>query len=207
MRVLLAIVFAAMTPAMKHTTADTATAQASLVKVSDLGMGWTGKASAQRGVVLSCSGHSVSGAGIVETGAASSPTFSHVPGTFVSQNTSVYASTSQANAYWRRAVTPALVTCAAQTLEALRSRGITVSITSRGKLAVSTPLAHAAAYRVVATVGKNKLTYYLDAIVLGSGRAITSLAIITIEAPTSMKVENALTGLVVSRLHGPGAAA
>lgn len=207
MRVLLAIVFAAVTPAMKHTTADMTTAKASLVKVADFGKGWTGQASPQTGVMLSCSGHSVSGAGIVETGAASSPNISsNVPGTFVSQNTSVYATSAEATTYWQRAVTPGLVTCVAQTLEALRSRGINVTITSQGKLRLSTALAHAAAYRVVATVGKNKLTYYLDVIVLGEGRAITSLTITSIQAPTSAKVENALASIITSRLNGPGAA-
>lgn len=208
MRILLAIVFAATTPAMKHTAADTTTAKASLIKIADFGTGWSGKASPQTGVQLSCSGHSVNGAGIVETGAAASPSFSsNVPGTFVSQNTSVYATSAEANTYWQRAVTPGLVTCAAQTLEALRSRGITVTITSQGKRPLSTTLAHTAAYRVVATVGKNKLTYYLDVVVLGKGKAVTSLTMISIETPTSAKVESALASLIASRLSGgPGAA-
>ena len=49
MRVLLAIVFAAVAPAIKHTAADTTLAQASLVKVADFGKGWSGKASRQQG--------------------------------------------------------------------------------------------------------------------------------------------------------------
>jgi hypothetical protein len=93
MRILLAIVFAAVTPAMKHTTADTATARASLVKVADFGKGWTGKPSTQRGIGLGCAGFNPSGQGIVETGAAASPTISYgTIGPFVTQRTSVYAS-------------------------------------------------------------------------------------------------------------------
>jgi hypothetical protein len=211
MRVMLAIVFAAGAaagPAMRHTSADTRTAQASLLKSSDFTKSWSGTASPQRGVALSCSGHSVKGAGIVETGAAASPNFSDgATGPFVNQNTSVYATSAEANAYWQRAVTPGLVTCVAQTLEALRSRGITVTITSQGKRPFSTTLAHTAAYRVVATVGKNKLTYYLDVIVLGEGKAVTSLTIVSIQTPTSAKVETALASLIASRLNGgPGAA-
>jgi hypothetical protein len=210
MRVLLAALVAAGAtagPVMRHNSSDTRTAQASLLKSSDFANGWSGTASAQRGVLLSCPGHSVSGAGIVETGAASSPSFSYKStGPFAAQNTSVYATTGQANTYWRRAVTPRLVTCAAQTLEALRSRGIKVTITSQGKLPLSSRLAHAAAYRVVATVGKNKLTYYLDVILLGEGRAITSLTITSIQTPTSAKVENGLAKLIASRMSGPGAA-
>ena len=211
MRVLLAALLAAGAtagPMMRHTSADTRAAQVSLLKSSDFTKTWSGTASPQNGVALSCSGHSVNGAGIVETGAAASLNFSDgQTGPFVTQNTSVYATSAQANAYWQRAVTPALVTCAAQTLEALRSRGITVAITSQGKRPLSTSLTHTAAYRVVATVGKNKLTYYLDVVVLGNGKAVTSLTIISIETPTSAKVESALASLIASRLSGgPGAA-
>jgi hypothetical protein len=204
---LLAALLAAAAPAMKHTTAGTNAARASLLKVADFGSGWTGKASPQTGLVLSCSGHSVSGAGIVETGAAAAPTISSkVPGTFVSQSTSVYATAAEANTYWRRGVTPGLVTCAAQTLEALRSRGIKVTITSQGSRLLTSALAHKAAYRVVATVGPNKLTYYLDVVVLGSGKTITALTITSIETPTSAKAENALAAIIASRLEGPSAA-
>jgi hypothetical protein len=195
-------------PAMRHTSAGTRTAQASLLKSSDFTKGWSGTASPQNGVALSCSGHSVNGAGVVETGAAASPNFSDgSKGPFVNQSTSVYATSAEANTYWQRAVTPGLVTCVAQTLEALRSRGITVTITSQGKRPLSTSLVHTAAYRVVATVGKNKLVYYLDVVVLGEGKAVTSLTIVSIETPTSAKVESALASLVASRLSGgPGAA-
>src|SRR5205085_1242938 len=108
--------------------------------------------------------------------AASSPTFSATPaGPFVQQNTSVYASTSQANSWWQRAVTPSLVSCAVRTFDALRAKGVEVTISSRGKLPFSTALQHTAAYRVVATANGKKL--YFDVIVLGSGRAITDLTI------------------------------
>ena len=211
MRVLLAALLAsgaAAGPAMKHTSADTRTAQASLLKSSDFAKTWSGTTSPQNGVALSCSGHSVNGAGIVETGAAASPNFSDgTTGPFVNQNTSVYATSAEANTYWHRAVTPGLVTCVAQTLEALRSRGITVTITSQGKHPLSTSLAHTTAYRVVASVGKNKLKYYLDVVVLGEGRAVTSLTIVSIQMPFSAKVESALAILVAARLSGgPGAA-
>jgi hypothetical protein len=207
MRVLLAIVFAAVTPAMKNTTVDTATARASLVKVTDFGKGWAGKASPQQGVGLSCTGFNPSGQGIVETGAAASENIAFgTTGPFVSQNTSVYGSTTQADTYWQRAVTPRLVTCVSAVLRGLSTRGISVAITAQGKLPFSTTLPHTAAYRAVATVGKNKLTYYTDVIVLGKGRAITALTIISIEVPPPAKIEKALATIIVSRLTGPGAA-
>jgi hypothetical protein len=208
MRILLAIVFAAATPAMKHTTADTTMAQHSLVKVADFGKGWTGKASPQQGLALGCTGFNPSAKGIVETGAASSATISYgTTGPFITQSTSVYATTSQANTYWRRAVTPPLINCVSGVLRGLSTRGIKVTITSQGKLPFSTTLAHTAAYRAVATVGKNKLTYYTDVIVLGNGRAITALTINSIEAPPPASFEKGLATIIASRLSGgPGAA-
>ena len=211
MRVLLSVLLAAGTaagPAMRHTSAGTKAAQASLLKSSDFTKGWSGTASPQTGVHLSCSGHSVNGAGVVETGAAASPNFSYgSTGPFVSENTSVYATSAEANTYWQRAVTPQLVTCVSGVLRALAARGISVTITSQGKLPMTTSLSHTAAYRAIGTVGKNKLTYYVDVIVLGEGKALTSLAIISIQNPTSAKVEKALATLVASRLSvGPGVA-
>jgi len=207
MRVLLAIVFAAVTPALKHTTADTALAQTTLVKVADFGKGWTGKASRQQGVGLGCAGFNPSGKGIVETGAASSATISYgSTGPFITQSTSVYRTPAQANTYWQRAVTPRLITCVSGVLKGLSKRGITVTITSQGKLPFSGTLEHTTAYRAVATVGKNKLTYYIDVILLGQGREITALTINSIEAPVPAKFENALAAIIAKRMGGPNSA-
>jgi hypothetical protein len=210
MRVLLSALLAGVAtagPVMKHTDAGTRAAQTSLLKSSDFGKGWKGTASPQIGVRLSCNGHSVSGAGIVEAGAAASPTFSYgSTGPFVSQTTSVYATSAEANTYWKRGVTPQLAACAADVLRALTARGIAVTITSQGKLPITTSLQHTAAYRAVGKVGKNKLTYYVDVIVLGKGKALTALAIISIQNPTKATVEKALANLIASRLNGPGAA-
>ncbi len=208
MRILLAIVFAAAAPAMKHTTADTTTAKASLVKIADFGKGWTGKASPQQGLALGCTGFQPSGKGIVETGAATSAAISFgTVGPFVLQKTSVYATTAEANTYWQRAVTARLVTCVSGVLRGLSARGIKVTITAQGKLPFSTTLEHTAAYRAVATVGKNKLTYYIDVIILGKGRTITALTINRIEAAPPSSFEKGLATIVASRLNGgPGAA-
>ena len=206
MRVLLAIVLAAGTPAVHHTSAGTKAAQVSLLVIKDLGKGWTpAPPPRQQGVALTCTGHSPSAKGIVETGAASSPAFSATQsGPFVQQNTSVYASTAQANTWWRRTVTPSFVTCAEGTFAALRSRGVKVALVSRGKLAISTPLAHTAGYRVVATANGRKL--YFDVIILGTGRTITAVTISSFLQPVPARYEQALATLVVSKLKGTGAA-
>ena len=81
----------------------------------------------QNGVPLTCQVMQPNGKGIVETGAASSPSFSSTTaGPFVQQNSSVFATAGQANTWWRRAVTPSLLTCAAQTIDALAAKGVKV---------------------------------------------------------------------------------
>jgi hypothetical protein len=205
-RVLLAILLAAGTPAAHHTSAGTKAAQAALLRLADFGKGWTSAAAtSQQGVRFSCRGHAPNAKGIVETGAASSPAFSAAAtGPFVQQNVSVYATPAQANAWWGRAVTPSLATCVAETFAALAARGIKVSVLSKGTLALSTGLRRTAAYRVVASASGRKI--YFDVIVLGAGRTITDLIVSSFLQPLPGKVERALATLVVAKLAGKGAA-
>jgi hypothetical protein len=199
-RVLLAIVLATGTPAVQHTSAGTRAAQASLLKLADLGKGWSAAAvTRQQGVPLTCTGHDPSAKGIVETGAASSPAFSVAQtGPFVQQNTSVFATTDEAGTWWRRAVTPTLVRCAAGTFQALRARGVKVSVVSQGTLPMSTALPHTAAFRVVAKANGKKL--YFDLIVLGTGRTITGVTVSSFVQPVPARYERALAVLVARKL-------
>src|SRR5262245_40121279 len=110
-RVLLAIVLAAATPAVHHTSAGTKAARASLLTPADLGKGWTAAAAPrQQGVPLTCTGHDPNAKGIVETGAASSPAFSATQaGPFVQQNKRVFENDAVAGEWWGRAGNPTLV--------------------------------------------------------------------------------------------------
>jgi hypothetical protein len=203
-RVLLAIVLAAGAPAVHHTTAGTHTAKAALLTAADLGKGWAATASTQEGVHLSCTGHNPSAKGIVEAGVASSPAFAaSQAGPFVQQNVSVFASKSQADAWWRRAVTPSLVACFSGTIDALAARGVKISAVSRAKLPFPATLPHTAAYRVAATANGKKL--YFDVVLLGSGRTITNLTVSSFLQPVPAKYERALAALIVRKLGGPAA--
>ena len=206
LRVLLAIVLAAGTPAVHHTSADTKAAGASLLVLKDLGKGWTAvPAVKQEGAALTCAGHSPSAKGIVETGAASSPAFSATQaGPFVQQNTSVYRSAAEANTWWRRTVTPSFVTCAEGTFAALRARGVKVSLVSRGTLSIATALPHTAGYRVVATANGRKL--YFDLILLGSGRTITAVTISSFLQSVPARYEQALATVIARKIGGSGTA-
>jgi hypothetical protein len=203
--VLLATLLAAAAPSVVHVAADMKVARASLLTAAALGKGWTGKPAPQTGVMLACRGHSPSGAGIVETGAAASQSLSFgSTGPFLSQQTSVYRSATQANAYWRRAVTPELAVCVAQNVEALRAKGVKVTILSRRRLTLPSTVAHSTAFRVTARA--NKLTLYFDVLLLGNGRAITSIALSSFQQAPTAAVEQGLARIAARKLGGPGAA-
>src|SRR5262245_32794649 len=208
MRVLLAILLATAAPAMKHNAADTKKAQASVLALKDLGKGWTGQTSPQSGVTFSCPGYRPSGAGVVETGGASSPTFSYSQtGPFVLQKASVYATSGQADTYWRRAVTPKLLTCAVQTLEAVSARGVKVTITKKTTYPLKTGISHTLAFRVAGTLetNGNKVTNYLDVIVLGSGRTITAITISSFRSAPPPAFELILAHEVAQKIGAPTA--
>jgi hypothetical protein len=196
-------------PAVRETAAGTAAARASLLTRGDLGTGWTASATRPSGLLVSCSGHRPSGAGIVETGDASSPTFAAGKvGPFIVQVTSVYASDAQASAYWRRAVTAGLVGCARQSLQTITARGIRVKVLSQGDLPVANVAPMTAAYRVVATLSspaERALKTYVDWILVGRGRELTEIMISSFQLPPA-DFENALAVIANARMgggHGP----
>jgi len=208
MRVLLAILLAAGSPAVEHNAADTAKALGSVLAAKDLGKGWTGQPSPQSGVTFSCGGYRPSGAGIVETGGASSPTFSYSQtGPFLLQKASVYATNSQAERYWRRAVTPKLLTCAVKTLQAVSARGVKVTITTKSTYPLKTGVSHTLAFRVAGTLESNgnKVTNYLDVIVLGSGRTITAITISSFRSPPPKAFELIVAHAVAQKIGAPTA--
>ena len=196
-------------PALRHTAAGAAAARASLLTRHDLGAGWTATATRPSGLLVSCSGHRPSGAGIVETGDASSPTFAAGKvGPFIVQVTSVYASEAQTSAYWKRAVTAGLVACARQSLQTITARGIGVRVLSQGALPLAKVAPMTAAYRVVATLSSSAekaLNTYVDWILVGRGKELTEIMISSFEPPPA-DFEHALALIANARMgggHGP----
>ncbi len=123
----------ATAPVAKHTASGNTAAKSSLLTVAILGKGWKSSGANTSGLVLTCPGYQPSGKGIVETGVASTGSLStSTIGPFVSQATSLYATTGQAAKYWARAVKPGLIKCIAQTVEAIGAQGVKVSITKQG---------------------------------------------------------------------------
>ena len=200
---------AAAAPSAKHTAGGTTAAKASLLTRSDLGSAWTAGATGTPGLHLSCTAWSPSGKGIVETGAAGSPSFADTQvGPFVSQTTSVYASPKQASAYWARAVQPGLVACVVQTVAAVEAQGIHVKVLSKGSLPVSKVSNLTAGYRVVANLtspGKSPRKLYFDVVLVGRGSTLSEITMTSFVAPVPAKVESALAQLVASRIGAPTA--
>jgi hypothetical protein len=200
---------AAAAPSARHTAGGTNAAKASLLTRTDLGKSWTAGATGTPGLRLACKGWSPSGKGIVETGAAGSPSFaSSQAGPFVSQTTSVYASPKQASTYWQRAVQPGLVSCVVQTVTAIEAQGIRVKVLSKGSLPVSKASNLTAGYRVVANLtsaGKTARKLYFDVVLVGRGSTLSEISMTSFESPVPAQVENALAKLVASRIGTPTA--
>ena len=213
-RPLLAVVSAALViagsaaaagPAIRHTTAGTAAARASLITKSDLGSGWTATPTPSTGIQVICTGHVPSGTGIVETGAASSPSFAGGKlGPFIVQETSVYATQGEAGTWWKRAVTAGLVSCARQSLDTIRSKGIKVKLISQGPLTVQQVGPMTAGYRVVAALTSKTqkgLKTYVDWILVGSGKSLTEIMISSFQQVPA-KYEYALALIAYHNMGG-----
>jgi hypothetical protein len=199
-------VAAAAGPALEHTAAGTAAAKASLLTRTDLGTGWTATTTKGAGIEVSCSGHVPNGKGIVETGAAASPSFAGgSTGPFIVQETSVYKTTGQASTYWKRAVDPGLVACTRQALESISSHGIKIKILSQGPLQVQRVAPLTAGYRVVAMLSsktEKSLKTYMDWIFVGKGSSLTQIEISDFTQPVPAKYEYALAVIAYSRMGG-----
>jgi hypothetical protein len=197
-------VAAAAGPAVEHTAAGTAAAKASLITKKDLGSGWRSSATKGAGIEVSCTGHVPSGKGIVETGAAASPSFAGgQAGPFIVQETSVYGTSAQASAYWKRAVNAGVVNCTRQALETITSQGIKVKIDSQGPIKVQRVGSLTAGYRVVATLTsktQKRLKTYMDWIFVGKGNALTQIEISDFTQAVPPKYEYALAVIAYSRM-------
>ena len=187
-----------------HAAGNTA-AKASLLTLANLGKGWTESTPGTAGLVLSCPGWAPSGKGIVETGIAQTGSLSAGSvGPFLSQSTSVYASSKEAAAYWARAVKPGLLKCVAQTVEAIGAQGLKVAITHEGSLPLGKVADLTAGYRVVATLTSAtrsyKRTLYFDVLLVGHGATLSEITLSSFVSAVPSKVETALATVVARKL-------
>jgi hypothetical protein len=201
----LAATAAAAGPRVKHTSAGEKLASASLLKLVDLGQGWTAAPSTTSdGVHLGCTGFQPRQNDLVEVGAADSPTFSGGRvGPFVVQKSTVFATAAQATRLWKRAVKSRLADCVARDLQSsLASQGVNVDVASKRMLPFAKVAPRRAYYRVIATLVSNqqRLRLYFDVLVLSYGRTVTTIAISQFQSAPTAKAEEALARLVARRL-------
>jgi hypothetical protein len=198
-------------PRAEHTSAGTKTAQSSLLRVGDFGSGWTAAAStgSPRSLNFSCTGFGPKQNDVVEIGTAHSPQFKASQiGPFVVQRTSVYENAAAVRTLWQRFAKPKLIDCVAQSLEALRSQGVGVSITASNRIDLGTIGDRTIGYRLVATLTtQQRLKTYYDMIWIGGGRAITQLTVSQFQKPPPLKWEIALAKAAARRLGIAGPAA
>jgi len=203
---------AANVPRAAHTDAGTKAADATLLRLSDLGSGWTAQEQkgSTVGVNFACTAFNPRQRDLTEIGTASSPNFKVGDiGPFVVQKTSVFRSPAMVRTLWRRAVKPRLADCVAQTLQALGSRGVKVRVTSRSTLGLGAYADRSAAYRVVATLTtkERRLKTFFDVILLASGPKVTQITVSQFQKAPALKWEQGLAGIAARRLGAGGPAA
>jgi hypothetical protein len=185
------------------TPAGTALARATLLSRADVGRGWSSAPPPRHTPPLTCPQFSPIVGGVRQIGAATSPTFrASARGPFVAQDAYAYATASQQTVVWRAVVRPALGRCAANSLASGGGQGVTLAVTATQPLRLPALPVRAAGYRVTATASTNgqSLTVFLDMIVLGAGRAITTIGLSSLEQPTGKRLELRLVRTVALRL-------
>jgi hypothetical protein len=198
------VLAAAGDPQKKLSAADTRLAAGVLLKRGDLGSGWKSSSSASGapgcGIVHQLQPNE---SDLVETGAAAGSLFTNKAYEALSQTVRVFASPQQATKAWLRTVNKQLVICTEQQVEDTSSMGSAVSVTDWTSLRLPHQVEHASGFRVTASAGSGtrKTKVYFDLILLGHARAMTRIALSSLQKPFSAQYEAKLVQLVSQRLN------
>ena len=184
------------------TPAGMALARGLLLQRGDLGRGWTSTPAPKTVPGLTCPAFSPALAGVVQTGAAISPTFQNSStGPFASQTAYAYASASEEQTVWQEVARPHLLTCVAASL--VRStRGVHFAVRSKRLLPLPSLPVHAMGYRVVgsASVPNQTVNVYLDVLVFGGGMTVTELSVSSFLQPVARAFELRLARIAAGRV-------
>ena len=189
--------------AIHSTPAGTALARRALLVRADLGRGWIGTAAPKKVPDLTCPQFSPVLAGVVQIGAAISPTFQRsATGPFASQTAYTYASRTEAAAVWQAVARPRLLRCVSESLTRGSSDGVHFAVTGKRLLALPSLSVRAAGYRVTGTasVPSQTVNVYLDVLLLGEGDTVTELSISSFFQPASRALELRLARTVAGRI-------
>jgi hypothetical protein len=192
--------------ATHRTPAGMAAARHELLRRSDLGRGWTSMPAPKTVPGLTCPAFTPPLSGVVQTGAAISPTFQATPsGPFASQTAYVYANAFEEHTVWREVARPRLLTCVAASL--VRStRGAHFTVTGKRLEPLPGLPVRAIGYRVTGTasVPNQTVSVYLDVLLLGGGMTVTELSVSSFLQPVPHSLEMRLARSVARRITGGG---
>lgn len=191
----------------RHTASGTALAASALLRRSDFGRGWRVTAPPLRSApALTCPRFHPPTTGVVEVGAAASPTFSGgSSGPFVSQDAYAYATDAEEGAFWRQVARPALMRCVEASLVHGSAGGVHFKVTGARQLPLPPLGARASGYRVRGTANatNQSVDVYVDLILLGRGRTVTALSLSSFEQPVGRRFELSLARTVAGRMSAP----
>ena len=186
------------------TPAGMAAAHNALLHHSDLGRGWTDTPAPKTAPGLTCPAFSPALGGVVQTGAATSPTFQATSsGPFASQTAYAYASASEAQTVWGEVARRQLLTCVAASLvRSTGGGGVHFVVTSKRLLPLPSLPVQAMGFRVVGTasVPNQTVNVYLDVLVLGGGTTVTELSVSSFLQPVARAFELRLARIVAGRV-------
>jgi len=189
-------------PQKRHTPRDMAKAQSVVLRLGDLGAGWTASPSTGgSGGTPRCKGFQPNESDLVETGTADSPDL-HKSFRFVSSAAGVFKTVAQAQASWDRVVRPGLLTCLGSVFDQGVSSGkVSTTILGKEKLIFPRLAPRTAAYRITFSTASQGLTLKgaLDLILLGGGRIDALMISVSFGAPP-VADERRLAGLIAHRL-------
>ena len=180
-----------------------ARAHATLLTGSDLGTAWKADSPRPTTDPLTCSPRlTPQESDLVETGAALGPLFAHGQNQAIAQSVHVYATATDADAARTRRTMKKVVLCMQRRLEDTSSMMSWISVVGWSRLDVPQLVAHARGYRVVgdASAGKQKAKVYLDLLLLGHDRALTTVVLTSYRAPLPSAFEDRLVREIVERL-------
>jgi hypothetical protein len=188
----------------RHTPAGTTLAASALLRRSDFGRGWRVSAPPPRSVPRpTCPRFHPATKGVVEVGAAASPTFSGgSSGPFVSQSAFAFATSAQRAAFWHAVSRPGLLRCVEDSLRHGSAGGVHFTVAGGRALPLPALGVQAHGYRVRGTANttNQSVDVYVDLILLGRGRTVSGLSVSSFEQPVARRLELRLARVVAARL-------
>ncbi|HKY25065.1 MAG TPA: hypothetical protein VJM07_07910 [Gaiella sp.] len=193
-------------PKKALTTAGNAAARSVVLKRADLSPAFTMLKRADDDLPAGVRCGALDESDLTINGEAQSPDFQLTQqGVYVTvgSTVNVYRTLREAGASWRRGTSAQTTTCFADIVRLSAPRGQRVKIVSAKRLTVPKVAPMTAAFRVVATLtltGNQRVTAYVDAIILQHGRVQSGVVFTSLGRPVGQPEQLGLAALVAGRM-------